>query len=60
MLCELGNILGLEGNIERVNFQYITFINDLLYSGDFTILYSGDLTILYSRGLTITIVEALL
>ena len=30
MFCLLGNTLGLEGNIERVDFQYITFKNDIL------------------------------
>ena len=30
MICVLGNTLGLEGNIERVNLRYTTFQNDIL------------------------------
>ena len=30
MICVLGNTLGLESNIERVNLQYTTFQNDIL------------------------------
>ena len=32
MFCLLGNTNGLEGTIERVDFQYTTFKNDILQS----------------------------
>ena len=43
MFCKLGNTLGSEGNIERVDFQYTTFKNDILspsmYCGIYTLEY---------------------
>ena len=41
MFSVLGNTLGLEHNIERVNFQYTTFRNDILFCITFWILIYG-------------------